>query len=61
MPYRRRKWLVSDGTETKVGFVVVSLPSWINRDTVTPLEYKSSVSLFTEWVVDVVDMSLIDS
>ena len=44
---------------TKVGFVVVSLPSWINLDRVAPSGYKSRVSLVTRWVVDVVDMSLI--
>ena len=52
--------LVRDGRATKVGFVVVGLPSWINLDSVAPLEYKSRVSLSTGWVVDVDDMSLID-
>ena len=49
-----------DGRAMKVGFVVVSLPSWINLDSVAPSEHKSWVSLFTGWVGDRVDMSLID-
>ena len=45
---------------TKVGFVVVGIPSLINLDSVDSSEYKSRVSLFTGWVVDLVGMSLID-
>ena len=44
----------------KVGFVVVELPSLINLDRVAHLGYKSRVALFTGWVVDLVNMSLID-
>ena len=40
--------------------MVVGLPSRINLDSVAPSEYKSRVMLFTEGVVDVVDMRLID-
>ena len=46
--------------ETKVGFMVVGIPSWINLDSVAPSGYKSRASLITGWVVEVVHMSLID-
>ena len=49
-----------DGRATKVGFVVVGLPLWINLDRVASSGYKSRVSFFTGSVVDVVNMSLID-
>ena len=45
---------------TKVGFVVVGLPSWINSDSVAPSVYQSWDMLVIKWVVDVVNMSLID-
>ena len=45
---------------TKVGFIVVGLPSLINLDSDSPSGYESGVSLFTEWVVDVEGISLID-
>ena len=45
---------------TKVGFVVVGLPSWINLYSVAHSEYNSRVALITGWVVDVVNISLID-
>ena len=48
------------GRATKVGFVVVGLPSWIDLDSVAPSGYESGVSFFTGWVVDVVGISLID-
>ena len=38
---------------TKVGFVVVGLPSSINLDSVAPSVYKSRVSLFLVWDVEV--------
>ena len=49
-----------DGRAMEVGFVVVGLPSRINLDSVAPSGYKSRVWLFNRWVVDVVDMGLID-
>ena len=48
------------GRAMKVGFVVVSLPSWIDLDSVAPLGYEFGVSFVTGWVVDVVGISLID-
>ena len=45
---------------TKVGFVVVGLPSWINLYSIAHSEYKSRVSLVTGGVVQGVNMSLID-
>ena len=45
---------------TKVGFVVVGLPSRINLDNVAPMAYKSRVTLSPGWVVDVVNRILID-
>ena len=47
------------GRATKVGFIFVDLPSWINLDSVAPSEYESRVSFGTGWVVDVVGISLI--
>ena len=52
--------MVRDGRATKVGFVVVGIPSWINLDRVAASGYKSRVELVTGCVVDVKDMSLID-
>ena len=53
--------MVRDGRATKVSFVVVGLPSWINLDRVAPSRYKSRVELVTGCVIDGKDMSLIDS
>ena len=52
--------MVRCGRATKVGLVVANLPSWINLDSVVPTEYKSGISLFTGWVVDLVGMRMID-
>ena len=41
-------------------FVDKFVPSWINLNSVAPSRYESGVLFFTEWVVDVVGMSLID-
>ena len=49
-----------DGRATKVGFVVVGLPLWINLDSVAPLEYKSRVLWFIRGIVELEDMSLLD-
>ena len=45
---------------TKVGFMIVNPPSWINLDSIAHSKYKYSVLLVTGSVVDVVDMSLND-
>ena len=51
---------MGDRRATKVGFVIVSVPSWIKLDSVAPSAYKSRFMLRTEWAVDVVNVSLID-
>ena len=41
------EWLVRFGRATKVGFVVVGIPSWLNLDSVAPSGYESGVLFVT--------------
>ena len=60
MPYTCRIARHLAQRATKVGFVVVGIRSKINLDSVAPSVYKSTVLFVLAWVVDGVDMSLID-